>query len=123
VPTKKQVRRKRTARRLSPPGQPRMLGLVKPPCTPDGCDGQLQLGVYLDQPANVSVTFGATKGAHRIQAGGQIRALPAGHPNTINFKLAKGDQAVHIPVDWNTPDGPAIESVMVKTGNASARIF
>lgn len=106
-----------------PPGEPRMLGLVKPPCTPDGCDGQLQLGVYLDTPATVSVTFGASKDVHRIQAGGQVRALPAGHPNTINFKLAKGDQAVNIPVDWTTLDGPSIASVVVRSGSSSERIF
>jgi hypothetical protein len=100
-----------------------MLGLVKPPCTPDGCDGQLQLGVYLDEPARVAVTFAASNNAHRIQAGNQIRALPAGHPNTVNFKLPKGDQAVNIPVDWNTPDGPAIQSVVVKTRDSSQRIF
>jgi hypothetical protein len=106
-----------------PPGEPRMLGLVKPPCTPDGCDGRLQLGVYLDEPAEVAVTFAASKNAHRIQAGNQIRALPAGHPNTVNFKLPKGDQAVNIPVDWNTPDGPVIQSVFVKTRDSSQRIF
>lgn len=106
-----------------PPGEPRMLGLVKPPCTPDGCDGQLQLGVYLDEPATVSVTFGASKRVHRIQTGNTVRALPAGQANTINFKLPKGDQAVNIPVDWTTPAGPRIESVVVKTKSSSQEIF
>jgi hypothetical protein len=106
-----------------PPGAPRMLGLVKPPCTPDGCDSQLQLGVYLDKPAQVAVTFGATKAAHRIQTGNQIRELPANRPTTINFKLPAGDQAVNIPVDWTTPDGPAISSVTVETGGATSRIY
>ena len=106
-----------------PPGEPRMLGLVKPPCTPDGCDATLQIGVYLDDPANVSVTFGASDQVHRIQTGNQVRSLPAGHPNTINFSLPKGDQAVNIPVDWTTPDGPAILSVLVKTKSLTQRIF
>jgi hypothetical protein len=106
-----------------PRGQPRMFGLVKPPCTPDGCDGQLQLGVYLDAPARVSVTFGVSQDVHRIQAGNHIRNLPAGQPNTINFNLPKGDRAVNIPVDWTSTDGPALESVMVKTEGRISRIF
>jgi hypothetical protein len=100
-----------------------MFGLVKPPCTPDGCDGQLQLGVYLDAPARVSVTFGASNDAHQIQAGNQVRDLPAGHTNTINFNLAKGDQAVNIPVDWTSTDGPSLESVFVKTEGKTSRVY
>lgn len=106
-----------------PPGEPRMLGLVKPPCTPDGCDGQLQLGVYLDAPGKIAVTFGPSKGAHRIQAGSQVKTLPAGHPNTINFTLPKGDQAVNIPVDWTSADGPAVQSVFLNTQGKTRRLY
>jgi hypothetical protein len=69
------------------------------------------------------VTFGATNVPHRIQAGNQVRVLPQGHPNTINFELPKGDQAVNIPVDWTTPKGPRLESVVVKTKDSTQSIF
>jgi Dolichyl-phosphate-mannose-protein mannosyltransferase len=106
-----------------PSASPRVFSLVKPPCTDDGCSERLQLGLYLDQPARVAVRFSSTPTRHRIQVGNQIRTLPAGKPTTITLSLPKGDQGVNIPVDWNSPDGPDLESVYVTSAGERTRIF
>jgi hypothetical protein len=109
----------------TPPGPPRVLGLVEPPCSDYvGCTGALQLGFYLDDPARVSVSFGATATQHRIQTGSVIRTLPAGKPTTLNFKIPKGDQAVNLPVDWSDPRGaPELRAVVVRSGGVTYRLY
>lgn len=106
-----------------PPGGPKLFGLVKPPCTVDGCTAVLQLGLYLDEKAKVAVTFGATPNEHRIQTGEEIRVMPANRPTTIRFDVPRGDQAVNLPVNWNTPDGPPLRSVYVRTEGKTVRIY
>ena len=106
-----------------PPGRPRVLGLVRPPCADDGCTGKLRLSLYLDKPARVSVRFSATKKRHRIKIVNQIRTLLAGRPTTVTFSLPKGDQDLSIPVDWSSPDGaPVIESLAVATAGRTTEI-
>jgi hypothetical protein len=106
-----------------PAGGPKVFGLVKPPCTVDGCTGTLQLGLYLDKKASVAVTFGASTAEHAIKTGQQVHAIPAGRNSTVRFQLPKGDQAANLPVNWNTPDGPPLRSVFVKTGGKTVRIY
>jgi hypothetical protein len=107
-----------------PPGPPRVLGIVAPPCTANGCIGQLQLGMYLDAPTRVSVTFGATPTAHRVQTGNVVRELPAGRETTLNFKVPKGTQAVNLPVDWTNPQGaPTLKAVVLRSAAGTYRLY
>ena len=107
-----------------PPGRPRVLGFVSPPCSSSGCSGALRMGVYLDKPATVAMTFGPTATSHRVQTGKQINTLPPNRPTTLNFKLPKGDRSVTVPVDWTDPTtGPVLESVVLNTGGKTERIY
>ena len=107
-----------------PPGTPRLLSVVQPPCSDYGCTGSLKVGTYLGEPGRVSVTFGPAPAPHRIQLGAKIRQLPAGRVSTLNFNLPKGAQAAEIPVDWRTSDqAPALVAVSVKTPSATWRLW
>ena len=106
-----------------PSGGPKILSAVRPPCTDVGCTGALQLGLYLDSDAKIAVTFGPGKTDQRIQTADGIEDMPAGKPNTFNLDVAKGDRAVNLPVDWNTPDGPPLRSVVLKTAGKTVRLF
>jgi hypothetical protein len=106
-----------------PPGAPKVFSVVKPPCSVNGCDGVLQLGLYLTDNATVAVTFGKSPNDHRVQTASRIQDLPADKQSTLRFDVPKGDQAVSLPVDWNTPDGPPLESVLVNTGGKTVRVY
>ena len=110
----------------TPPGPPRILSLVSPPCTRYGCTGQFQLGLYLDKPSKVTVSFGPGQVAHQIQIPSESapRTLPAGKPVNLNFKLDAGPQAANIAVDWSEAAGaPALASVVVKTEGKTLRLY
>jgi hypothetical protein len=107
-----------------PVGAPRVQSIVSPPCSSVGCTGQLQLAVYLDEPATVAITFSGTPTAHRIETGAGVRTLPAGQPATLNFKLPKGAQSVNFPVDWQSPAGaPDLRAVVMRSGGKSYRLY
>jgi hypothetical protein len=107
-----------------PSGAPRIFSLVEPPCSRYGCIGELRLGLYLDEPAEVAVTFGAAATVHQIQTGSQICLMPAGKRSVFKFRLPKGDQAVNLPVDWQAPDGsPPLDAVVVWTGAKATRVW
>jgi hypothetical protein len=107
-----------------PPGRPRVLALVRPPCTSEGCTGQVQMGLYLDAPARVAIKFSATRTAHRIKTGNQVQTLPAGEPTTIRFSLPKGDQGVSIPVDWKSQQGaPGIQAIAIQSAGKTTPIW
>ncbi|HEX4733509.1 MAG TPA: hypothetical protein VH247_03770 [Thermoleophilaceae bacterium] len=107
-----------------PPGTPRLLSVVQPPCSDYGCTGSLKVGTYLAEPARVSVTFGPAPTPHRIQLGATIRTLPAGRASTLSFDLPKGAQAAEIPVDWRTSEQkPGLVAVSAKTPTATWRLW
>jgi hypothetical protein len=101
------------------------MSLIGPPCTSYGCTGEFQMALYLDKPSQVAVTFGPGRAPHRVQLGGnKVRTLPAGEPATLHFTMAAGPQSGNVPVDWTDPsDAPRLQSVIVKTGGRTLRIY
>jgi hypothetical protein len=107
-----------------PAGTPRVLGLVRAPCSLDGCTGALKLALYLNAPGRVTVTFSAPAGEYRVRVAGQTRVLPPGRPTTFGFDVPSGDHAVNLPVNWKSPAGtPALTSVTLRSGGAKARLY
>jgi hypothetical protein len=106
-----------------PPGVPKIFGLVTPPCSAAGCTGALRIGAYLKHPGQVHVVFAANPNAHQIQVGQQTETLPANQPATINFNLPAGDDAITLPVNWTTVDGPDLVAVTVDSGGSTTRLF
>jgi hypothetical protein len=108
----------------TPPGTPRALGVVQPPCWGTTCTGQLRLGLYLQAQARVAVTFGGGAAEHRVQTGKDIRTLPPGQDVTLNFTVPKGDHGVNLPVDWSSPDGaPQLKAVIVHSAGTTSRLW
>jgi hypothetical protein len=109
-----------------PPGPPRVLGLVRAPCSPNVCFGNLEVGLFNKAPAKVGVTFGpATAGeTFRVAIGKKQRTLGAGHDNSFTFNVASGPRTLVVPVSWNdTLDAPRLKRVVLESGGTSARLW
>jgi hypothetical protein len=107
-----------------PAGTPQVLGLVRPPCSLDGCTGALKLALYLNAPGRVTVTFGAADGAYRVRVANQTRVLPRARAATFGFDVPSGDHAVNLPVNWKSPTGtPALTSVTLRSGGLYTRLY
>jgi hypothetical protein len=107
-----------------PAGSPRLLALVEPPCTDDGCSGALHVELHLDAPARLEATFSATKRRHRIRIGDRSRATTPGKPSTVRLGVAKGDELVKLPVDWRDADGaPQLQSVVLVRGGTRTQLY
>jgi hypothetical protein len=106
-----------------PRGAPRVMAVVDPPCLPTACQGRLDLATYLDRPGRLAIKFGASASEHRVQTGPVVNTLPAGQSKTLRLNVDAGDQRLTLPVDWNTPDGPALESIYLTSNGKQTRIF
>lgn len=103
---------------------PRLLALVKAPCTETGCTGSLQMGLYLDAPADVAVTFSPAGASWEASLDGKAVPLAAGRPNTIRFRAQAGDRGYVIPVNWRVQEGaPELTSVELRSGGRRTRIW
>ena len=106
-----------------PPGDPQLNGLVKPPCTADGCDGILRVGLYLTEKAKLTLAFGPSAIDHSVQTAEKVHVLEAGRPGVIELDVPRGNQTINLPVDWTSTDGPPLRRVVVETGAGSTRIY
>jgi hypothetical protein len=107
-----------------PAGPPHVLGLVRPPCSLEGCTGALKLVLYLNAPGRVTVTFGAPDSEYRVRVASQTRVLAPGRSTTFGFDVPSGDRAVNLPVNWKSPTGtPALTSVTLRSGGANTRLY
>jgi hypothetical protein len=107
-----------------PAGPPRVLALVRPPCNARSCTGVLNLGLYLEKPGHVTVTFGRASSAYLATAGGTAHVLPPGRVNTFTIPVARGDKAVNVEVNWAQPTGtPRLKSVVLHSAGENSRLW
>ena len=107
-----------------PPGPPRALGLVEPPCQLTVCVGGLRFAAFLRAPGRVALTFGAAPTAHWVQIDGKRYALPAGRATTLRLDAPAGTHQFAGPVSWTRAAGaPKLESVVVSGAGATTRLY
>jgi len=107
-----------------PPGPPRVLSLLRPPCGGKGCAGELQMGLYLDQPGQVVATFGPGDLGLGVQAGAKSYPLRPDRDTTVPFPVSTGAHAYHLPVNWVDPaTAPELKSVVLKQGAKTQRLW
>jgi hypothetical protein len=107
-----------------PPRPPRVLSLVRPPCSDAGCTGRLELGLYVDAPGKVTATFGPSPRAHLVSLGRETQVLPPGKLNRVTFPVVAGPRGYQVPVDWTGPaDGPRLLNVALTTRGKTVRIY
>jgi hypothetical protein len=103
---------------------PRVLGLVKAPCDTGGCSGQATVGLFLDTPGRVEMTFSPAATAHFVQLGRKVRKLPSRKTTTVGFAVGRGSFTYHVPVSWTSPEGaPRLTSVTLVSGGQRTRLF
>lgn len=107
----------------TPPGPPRLLSLVTPPCDYGRCTGALNIGFYLTKSAVARITFAGASVPHSLKVGNTVETLAAGRNTSILVRLPKANASVSFPVDWTTPDGPVLTSVLLTSEGKTTRIY
>ncbi len=109
-----------------PAGPPRLVGLVQPPCSIDGCLGVLGITAVLRSPGTIAITFAAAPTSHQVALVGRRRrwSLPADRVNTLQLSVQSGVNKLVMPVSWlSTQGAPALRSVVLRSAGKTTRLY
>jgi hypothetical protein len=108
-----------------PPGPPRLLGVVQPPCSFDRCSGLLGITVLLHSPGTLVITFGPSAAPQVVTLpGGRRWTLPAGGASTARLTVASGFQKLALPVSWSSSQGaPQLVSIALQSAGKTTRLY
>jgi hypothetical protein len=108
-----------------PPGPPRLVGVVQPPCLAGACLGVLGVTAFAPSPGRVAISFGpAPKPARISLAGGRSWSLPPDRVTTLRVPVGGGFRKLVFPVSWSTAQGaPSLRSVALETAGEATRLY
>ena len=108
-----------------PPGAPRLIGVVQPPCEFTFCFGALGITTFLPSPGVIAVTFGPAPGPHVVTlAGVRQWLLPANRQTTLQVSLGSGVHKLVMSVNWSSSQGaPALRAVVLESGGTNTSLY